>query len=659
MFRSHRNLTGWFALLVSLGLGLALFDLAQAADLAPSSEQFPGDYHLLRAAVGASWPNPDAKAKTPLPFTLLAAFRAGELVSVWAHGVSATPAPIHLRGSTARLTGTGAHGRFELVFGDGTTKFATRTLPLELDLVRSGSAVTGALVVAGTRAAARGEVLSQASLASTNAFAAKQAWPAWQGVDAGVRGLGGGEWVDSFRSARPLWRSEAALPVCFGSAADFRYPLRAAVQGPVGGASSPVVADGRVFTFHYQPAGDMDEAAFKQWVAREQDAFAALPDYQQAWVRDLFRITADDVVIAHDAATGRALWRTTLPGRDLNLQTHKHRGVSPTPLAADGALFVVNYRGRVARLDAATGAVRWEFPAAPTLPLAGKVGQAGSGDVPVGCASPVLLAGALGVTLKDELVALAADTGQLRWRVKVGLEAELRAWDGAFVAIGIERPLRKGEPERTWVTCLNADDGKVRWRAQVDFERHYRLPILTDNLLLGYRFGAAAANNISLGQTNTLLAYRLTTDGLQPAWRLVGLPAVVDSYGLAAHGGRAFLSGEKEIWAIALKDGRVTAKVAGTGGARTQVLWSAGDRLFLSPEGRHGSCWLTMLDTRGEDLRLLGAEEFRHLDWRGAWPVANPFTTAYSQHQLIHPVVAGRLFVRGGDGLYCYDLRQP
>ena len=110
---------------------------------------------------------------------------------------------------------------------------------------------------------------------------------------------------------------------------------------------------------------------------------------------------------------------------------------------------------------------------------------------------------------------------------------------------------------------------------------------------------------------------------------------------------------------VVLADGRVTTKVSGTGGARTQALWLAGDRLFLCPEGRHGSCWLTMLEARGPALRLLGGEDFQHHDWRGAWPVANPFTTAYAQQQLIHPVVAGRLFVRGGDGLYCYDLRAP
>jgi outer membrane protein assembly factor BamB len=32
--------------------------------------------------------------------------------------------------------------------------------------------------------------------------------------------------------------------------------------------------------------------------------------------------------------------------------------------------------------------------------------------------------------------------------------------------------------------------------------------------------------------------------------------------------------------------------------------------------------------------------------------------TAYANHPVGYPLVDGRLFVRGHDGLYCYDLRK-
>jgi hypothetical protein len=32
-------------------------------------------------------------------------------------------------------------------------------------------------------------------------------------------------------------------------------------------------------------------------------------------------------------------------------------------------------------------------------------------------------------------------------------------------------------------------------------------------------------------------------------------------------------------------------------------------------------------------------------------------TTAYSSQPVVYPIADGRLFVRGGDGVCCYDLR--
>lgn len=41
------------------------------------------------------------------------------------------------------------------------------------------------------------------------------------------------------------------------------------------------------------------------------------------------------------------------------------------------------------------------------------------------------------------------------------------------------------------------------------------------------------------------------------------------------------------------------------------------------------------------------------------WLPTNTSTTAYNSQPVVYPIVDGRLFVRGGDGLYCYDLRKP
>lgn len=40
------------------------------------------------------------------------------------------------------------------------------------------------------------------------------------------------------------------------------------------------------------------------------------------------------------------------------------------------------------------------------------------------------------------------------------------------------------------------------------------------------------------------------------------------------------------------------------------------------------------------------------------WLPPHVETTAYNSQPIVYPIVDGRLFIRGGDGIYCYDLRQ-
>jgi outer membrane protein assembly factor BamB len=70
----------------------------------------------------------------------------------------------------------------------------------------------------------------------------------------------------------------------------------------------------------------------------------------------------------------------------------------------------------------------------------------------------------------------------------------------------------------------------------------------------------------------------------------------------------------------------------------------AGDRLLLSPEGQHGTARLVFMDGQLKDLGPL-------------WLPPNVDTSAYNSQPIVYPVADGRVFVRGGDGLYCYDLR--
>jgi hypothetical protein len=50
-------------------------------------------------------------------------------------------------------------------------------------------------------------------------------------------------------------------------------------------------------------------------------------------------------------------------------------------------------------------------------------------------------------------------------------------------------------------------------------------------------------------------------------------------------------------------------------------------------------------------------KDFRAMPGPAEWRPTHPHTTAYANHPISTPLVDGRLFVRGSDAIYCYDLR--
>jgi hypothetical protein len=40
------------------------------------------------------------------------------------------------------------------------------------------------------------------------------------------------------------------------------------------------------------------------------------------------------------------------------------------------------------------------------------------------------------------------------------------------------------------------------------------------------------------------------------------------------------------------------------------------------------------------------------------WPPKIPKTSSYAMKMHTMPIVDGRMYIRGADGIYCYDLRK-
>ncbi len=144
---------------------------------------------------------------------------------------------------------------------------------LSLNLTSAGRQLSGAWTLKSDgKEVSKGTVTGELR-SDTDGIAAGQDWPAFHGVMSACAGPGYGKpLVADLAAARPLWRSEAASLSGWGTGADARYRERAAFGTLCGGSSSPVVANGMIYLYHYLPSGDVaPEGADAAIVAKFRD----------------------------------------------------------------------------------------------------------------------------------------------------------------------------------------------------------------------------------------------------------------------------------------------------------------------------------------------------------------------------------------------------
>jgi len=502
-----------------------------------------------------------------------------------------------------------------------------------------------------------GTIKTAEQLRKEQAFPDGKDWPGYYGTGFAFRGPDcGARMVDDLREARPVWKAEEPLPCMWGKGPDGRYKMRVCMVGVDGGASSPVVAGGLVYCFFFRPAGPLpvgDKAPSEAQLREEAAKHTASPIGQNAYV-EWHRPLADDIVVCLDAATGRTLWKTFLRGRGINLQTHKWRGFNPVIFVANGIVFVVNYANRVYALDAKTGKLLWEY-GRPARQFAASA------------AGPVVADGVLAASVGD-LVGLNPQTGQELWKApggnlvlwRSGGKERIIATSGAKSAA----PAKKGAP-CLLVRCIEPKTGQALWTAETPLWGAQDVsPVVDGDYLVGFEATKGEkAGEADFARDTRVLCYRLKEDGAERAWAVPAPYPAVDKIALAIASGHVYLDGAEETFCLKLDTGEKVA-TAKAGGARTQLMFAADGRIFIQPEGRHGGQTFVMLDGDPKSFRLLGppkapAGEVKHAtaaEWQ--WVPPHPHDTAYANHPVGYPLVDGRLFIRGHDGLYCYDLRK-
>jgi outer membrane protein assembly factor BamB len=640
--------------------GLAAADSIEKAD--PVTTATPmGTYTTAWLHLSKGCPRLDGKGASAADVPLFLGLREGRCVVAWfAHPDLAGQRIVWLDRATLSVDGPALKGelkgRTNLNWGNKLVHDYVYTFDAKLD----GGTVTGSFTATFTpdqgpkvelAGKLTGKVLSTDAARKGNELSAGKNWPHYYGDGYGLAApTCGVRFVDDLALARPVWKSEAFVPTGYGSAPDSRYFDRAGLTDAGGGSSSPVVVDGRVYQFYYYPRGPvgLDKAYGKYETEADLVAIAKrlFPnrEVQQRAAVNHFRTQADEVVVCLDAATGQTLWKTTLPQRGNNYQTHKHRGLFPVPLVSGNVVYQPGTTGRLYALDAATGKLRWEYPNTSPMPYTAK-----QGGVDCHAPSPVLVGDTVVFAAGNGVVGVDAQTGKKNWEQPLWTRSSLPVWKGSNRTLVLATD-RDHQKKQDFAVAIDPTDGKVLWRQPVEFLTGYTFPLLAGDIMVGYSLkldGVKPGENDGLAVVH---AYRISENGLEKTLTTPPLAPIIDTVGMSIQADRVYVTTAAEAFCLKLDSGERLASAKGVGGARTQTAFLADGRLFVQPEGRHGKQAFLMADADPKNFRLLGA---------APWLPPHSWTTAYANQPIVYPLVDGRLFVRGLDAIYCYDLRQP
>ncbi|MFW6061632.1 MAG: PQQ-binding-like beta-propeller repeat protein, partial [Planctomycetota bacterium] len=306
-------------------------------------------------------------------------------------------------------------------------------------------------------------------------------WPNWNGPNGNFTATpSGDELVDRLAEARLVWASEHTPPArCqttrYGEGNISRYLTRG---GAAGGGSSPVVAEGIVYQYYFQPTGE----AMADYPKQQADAG------NRTLGAEMWALKAEDVVLAMDASTGQTVWKTVVPGgRYHSWQgTGRAKGAyTANPAVGGGRVYVHATGNRTMCLNARTGEMLW---------MNNRGGQ------------QVVALEEMAVFSGSHVTALDGETGEIRWRVEdAGSEAAAPLhWrhDGTSYIISGNRNGR--------VVCIEADTGDIRWELENVGANHRTMAMGQRHLLLN----AGGLDD----EPDRLGAYHITPDGAEHLW---------------------------------------------------------------------------------------------------------------------------------------------
>lgn len=518
-----------------------------------------------------------------------------------------------------------------------------------------------------------GTMLSEAAIAKQEAVDATISWPQFlSGPRPHSAAATKYSYVDDLSKARLVWRSEAFTGHGPGGATRTRKDVMSSLgRGAgsytlTGGGASPVLAEGRVFQFFHQGSGEVGDAEIEASQAKNMDAFTkAVGEYWTNMERRRWKVRADDIVVATDAATGKTLWTTVLPERGFNWTDHKNSYCNYTPVVIGKILVAFGSTSRIYGLDTASGKLLWERTTA-TSDLFEKLMADSASKKTLAIGIPKYMstrAGGGAATIADGMVFTADNSGNLLC-LDPATGKDVWVAKGGSLGKGVLYVMRIGTDAAVLSdndVCYDAKTGKELWK----------MPEAKD-------LPAGGAANVSdfaqddivvrshpadtVGKLWRWKAWRAGKDSLTQLWDVTIEKDCAHGYRMAIRGDTIYaisnVNGERPskitncAIAVSLKDGLLKSYVPVTHLHNASSLEIFDDRMMVRIDSAHGGSnfWLAKLDDKG-----VGELPCTKTIWPGIHATTSTYNGSYDQS----PIVDGRLFIRGGDGLYCYDLRSP
>ncbi len=582
-----------------------------------------------------------------------------------------THGPWEVFGTPLKAEGSRVHGTIK-VWEDQIA------YPMDIDFTVSGKAINGTYVLVRSKGVSlktktyadgedytgsvTGSVRTESEVKRANSIRGEALWNSWLGAYQCFSAIDFGDVqiVDRLDEAQLIWRSEFVPSTEHGSC---RYGVTLN-EAPAGGGASPLLHDGRIYQFYSRPAGDSWLGCYHtklftdghgNWTADTLLKTTQKIGYSVSDLLKIYAASADEYGMCIDAATGRTLWRVKFPDEGYTLNQHKGALTNNTGCIGDGNWYIFGALGIVRAVDLGTGQVKWtqNLPRYYETMMRNKQKALDEGKMEGGgrgnCNFINYIGGVVvGPTELGEsgISGLDAETGEILWTVEdrvMGGKSGALKWThqgNEYIVTA------NGAGE---IYCFDPKDGSRKWMQTGAADNSFQAVLDGDYLVV-----ANTATDGTDRKTHTtfgnMACYKLALEGAALHWELQGdLGCPGNSAAAVIYNGHAYMRPPDRLLVVELGSGDIKANVTfSDANWQEQHSFTMEGRYFPHPETQHKKSYLDMYEADPEQFVQMGDT------W---WPPH--FNTTTYQTPLSNPAGDGRLFMRGHDGIYCYDLRKP